>query len=240
MQNSATNNLIFVFEDDPDISALVESTLSMSGYAVISTPTFAEFEELHQSVTPAAFVVDLCLPMVSGDRICRELRSREQFKDTPIIVYSSSSTEEEMEMALEAGADDYLEKRFTPKLLLLKIKALLRRSAQSEDTEAQELQSEAVVEGLSFNSSRFTVELRDTSLPFTHFEFKVLYLLAVNAGNALSREEIIDYVHGKGISVGPRVVDVFVRRIREKLALSAHGPEIKSVRGVGYQLVTKP
>jgi two-component system alkaline phosphatase synthesis response regulator PhoP len=221
---------IWITEDDPDIRELVRYHLERDGYAVKSEATVAATRARLARGLPALLLLDLMLPDGNGLDFCRELRRNEATANLPVIMLTARDEDTDVVVGLEVGADDYITKPFSPKILLARVRAVLRRR----------LASETVVEGgiltqgpLVIDRQQFTATLDGTPLSLTRSEFMLLLLLAKRPGVVFSRYQIVDGVHGADYAVTDRSVDVLVVNLRRKLG--DHGGLIETVRGVGYR-----
>ncbi len=182
------------------------------------------FEELH----PALIILDIMLPAPDGWEVCRRIRSRSQL---PIIMLTAREDEVDKVVGLELGADDYLTKPFSPRELVARVKAVLRRSRPS--SESQEVLH---LEDLVIDASRRRVTQVDREIELTPREFDLLYTLALNRGIVLSREKLLERVWGYDYYGDTRTVDVHIRHMREKLGEDSSNPRyVETVWGVGYK-----
>jgi two-component system phosphate regulon response regulator PhoB/two-component system alkaline phosphatase synthesis response regulator PhoP len=179
--------------------------------------------------TPDLLVLDLMLPDIDGLDLCRAVRSDERTAHMPIIMLTARAEETDRVLGLELGADDYVVKPFSPKELVARIKAILRRQDRKTDTR------KIVIEDyLQMDLQKYTVTLDNQTVDLTATEFRILHLLASRTGWVYSREAILDHLWGKEKYVLERTVDVHIRHLRAKLG--DRGNIIKNVRGVGYKL----
>src|SRR5579859_6441577 len=223
--------LIFLLEEDRSLANLICETLSNAGYrmAVFSNPANALIEAEQRS--PALFILETMLAGEGGLEICRKIRAHGLLSGTPVIFVTVRSGEGDRILGLDAGADDYITKPFSPRELLARIRAILRRS-QPVSSRAPIAVGELTIdpENMSVNSGERTVSL-------TVSEFRLLIFLVQHAGRVFSREQIVQMVWPGSRYVSPRAVDVCIRRIRAKIEPDPQTPRyVQGVRGVGYRL----
>ncbi|HUZ25102.1 MAG TPA: response regulator transcription factor [Streptosporangiaceae bacterium] len=223
---------ILLVEDERKLRDLVRSYLERGGFTVLSTGSGAEALSLAGSATPDLVVLDLGLPDVSGETVARELRSASA---TPILMLTAKSSEEDRIRGLEIGADDYVTKPFSPRELVLRCQAILRRGGQAEGA-AYRPASYGLGE-MVIDEQRRTVEVRGTSVTLTPTEWGVLIALATVPGRVYSRYEIINRTRGYEFEGYERSVDSHVKNLRRKIEADAGRPEIiQTVLGGGYRL----
>ena len=221
---------VFVLEDDTDIARLVEHHLQAAGYAprLFSTPVQLLPEAERQA--PALFLLDIMVPGGDGLDVCRKLRANAQLSTIPIIFMTAKASENDRVLGLELGADDYITKPFAPRELVARVKAVLRRFERPVGP--QTIQFEEVV----IDAGAMQLKVRGELTTTTATEFRLLDYLARHPGRVFSRDQLLDAVWGDARFVTPRSVDVYVRRIREKIELDAENPRyLKTVRGAGYR-----
>ena len=222
--------LILVVEDEEDIQELLEYTLTSAGYRVDVTDRGEEALELVREYNPALMVLDLMLPGLNGLEVCRRIKQDDQTASLPVIILTAKGEEEDIIAGFEAGADDYVNKPFSPKVLGARVAALLRRSADSRpDAEGAVSFAE-----IHIHPGRFEVRVDGRPVHLTHTEFRILQFLASRPGWVFSRKQIVRAVHGEDYPVTGRSVDVQVASLRKKLGDAAR--HIATVRGVGYKL----
>ena len=225
-----SDELILVVEDEEDIQELLEYTLLNAGYRVDVTDRGEEALELVQEHSPSLMVLDLMLPGLDGLEVCRRLKADGGTSDLPVIILTAKGEEEDVIAGFEAGADDYITKPFSPKVLGARVAAVLRRSADTRpDAEG------AITFGeIRIHPGRFEVHVDGEPVALTHTEFRILHFLASRPGWVFSRTQIVRAVHGEDYPVTGRSVDVQVASLRKKLGEAAR--HITTVRGVGYKL----
>jgi len=221
---------LVVIEDEDDIREVIEHNLSREGYCVKSSSDGYHGYELVKREAPDLVLLDLMLPGMNGMEVCKKLRKDPVARSIPIIMVTAKSEESDVVRGLGLGADDYLTKPFSPRELVERVKAVLRRGPLKGDgTDRQRL----VFEGVIIDGHKHKVYVDDMSVDFTATEFKLLFLLASNAGNVFTRAHLLDRVMGDDNFIVDRNIDVHVRALRRKLG--SYKSLIETVRGVGYR-----
>ena len=224
------DELILVVEDEEDIQELLEYTLANAGYRVDVTGSGEEALEIVDEHPPSLMVLDLMLPGLHGLEVCRRLKNAEATSELPVIVLTAKGEEEDVIAGFAAGADDYITKPFSPKVLAARVAAVLRRSpATRPDAEGALNHGEIWI-----HPGRHEVTVDGRSVDLTHTEFRILHFLASRPGWVFSRTQIVRGVHGEDYPVTGRSVDVQVASLRKKLGEASR--HISTVRGVGYKL----
>ncbi len=229
------NNKIVVIDDESSVREVVQAYLERDGYDVFVAGSGSEGLALAERIQPALIVLDLMLPDISGEEICSEVRSR---SDVPILMLTAKASEDERVAGLVSGADDYLVKPFSPRELVARVRAVLRRTQGIETP---------LVEILSFDEGRLTIDSvrhevrRDgTAVDLTPNEYKLLVTLARYPGRVYSRFELINRVQGYDFEGYERTIDVHVKNLRKKIEPdSAHPRYVETVIGAGYRLVKR-
>ena len=221
---------IIVVEDEPDLVDVVTYNLQREGYSVLTAQRGDEGLNLIRSERPDLVLLDLMLPGMDGLSICRQMKSDNSLRDIPIIIASAKGEESDVVIGLEMGADDYLAKPFSPRELLARIKAVLRRGAPRDV-----IRDRLVIRDLVIDSGKHEVRIEDEIISLTSTEFKLLHHLASSKGRAFSREQLLNKVVGMGVIVVDRNIDVHIRAVRKKLG--NHSNMIQTIRGVGYRFV---
>jgi DNA-binding response OmpR family regulator len=230
MEEHRLNQTVFVLEDDADIARLVQHNLQSAGYQVrlFSTPTNLLSDAERQP--PALFLLDIMVPGGDGLDVCRRLRNHAALSSIPIIFVTAKAGENDRVLGLELGADDYVTKPFAPRELLARVKAVLRRF------ERPSTPSLISFEDVVIDASAMQLKVRGELTTTTATEFRLLDYLARHPGRVFSRDHLLDAVWGDARFVTPRSVDVYVRRIREKIETDPENPRfLKTVRGAGYR-----
>lgn len=221
---------IFVLEDDPDISRLVQHQLEGAGFAVRSFSTPVNLIPDAERQAPALFLLDIMVPGGDGLEVCRKLRTHPGLSSVPIIFVTARAAENDRVLGLEMGADDYITKPFAMRELVARVKAVMRRF------ERPSAPSVVSFEDVVIDQSAMQLMVRGELTTTTATEFRLLDYLARHPGRVFSRDHLLDAVWGDARFVTPRSVDVYVRRIREKIESDPENPRyLKTVRGAGYR-----
>ncbi len=221
---------IFVLEDDPDISRLVQHQLEAADYTVRTFLTPANLIPDAERQPPALFLLDIMVPGGDGLDVCKRLRTNPALSTIPIIFVTARAAENDRVLGLELGADDYITKPFAMRELVARVKAVLRRFERPA--------SPAVIsfEDVVIDAGAMQLQVRGELTTTTATEFRLLDYLARHPGRVFSRDHLLDAVWGDARFVTPRSVDVYVRRIREKIESDPENPRyLKTVRGAGYR-----
>ena len=223
---------VLVVDDEPDLVELVRFNLKEAGYEIDAARSGREALALLRRRPPDLLILDLMLPDVSGTEICRQVRSDARLAGIPVLMLTAKSEEVDRIVGFELGADDYVTKPFSPRELVLRVRALLRRA--SGEGEGAEILEQATVR-LDVDRHRCQVDGADIDL--TAKEFRLLETLMRRPGRVMSRERLLDEVWGTDITVTARTIDTHLKRLREKLR--GAGPLIETVRGVGYRFAER-
>ncbi len=220
---------ILVIEDEEDILELETFNLTKEGYQALGVTTGEEGLRAVRADAPDLIVLDLMLPGISGMDVCRVLKQDEGTRNIPIIMVTAKGEESDIISGLELGADDYLTKPFSPRVLLARVRTVLRRRVETPADE----DSAVNVHNITIHPGRreVTVDGKRTELTFS--EFNLLHLLARRRGWVFTRYQIVDAVRGEDCAVTERSVDVHIVGLRKKLGTA--GQYIETVRGVGYR-----
>jgi two-component system phosphate regulon response regulator PhoB len=220
---------IIVLEDEPDIANLVRHHLQQTGFAVRICVTGDQALALAAENPPSLFVLDIMVPGMSGLEVCRKVRANRALALVPIIFLTARSTEDDKIRGLELGADDYITKPFSPRELVARVKAVLRRFEQPVTTTI-------TTPDWELNSESVTLTVRGRPVEVTATEFRLLYFFATHPGRVFTRDQVLDAVWKETSFVTPRSVDVYVRRLREKIERDPEDPRyLRTVRGSGYK-----
>ncbi|MDW7773412.1 MAG: response regulator transcription factor [Desulfobulbaceae bacterium] len=225
---------ILLVEDDPDIQQLVAYALIKAGMNVSCADRGEDALLLLEREPFAAIILDLMLPGKDGLDVCRTIRALEKTKNIPVIMLTARSDEDDIVAGLNIGADDYVTKPFSPKVLIARIRSVLRRRAQVNSRAGQEKYKTISLHGLVIDTGRHEVLYKGSRIQLTATEFAILCLLAEKAGWVFTRQQIIDRARGYEYLITPRAVDVQVFGLRKKLG--AAGELIETVRGIGYRI----
>jgi DNA-binding response OmpR family regulator len=223
------SKLIAIVDDEPDILELVSIHLEKNGYQSVTFHDGESFMDFLRNSRPDLIVLDLMLPDMDGLEICKYLKRQDLLSSIPVIMLTAKGEEIDKILGLELGADDYVTKPFSPKELIARIRAVLRRNLGTSSTGV--LTAGGI---LSVDRDRHEVMVRSRRIELTTTEFRILRLLLSKKGWVFSREKILDYLWGHEKAVVDRTVDVHIKHLREKLGEAAS--LIKNIRGVGYKL----
>jgi two-component system phosphate regulon response regulator PhoB len=222
---------ICVVEDERDIAELITYNLKREGYSVTAIRTGEEAISRISKLGPDLVVLDLMLPGVDGLEVCRRLKQATETRNVPVIMLTAKSEDADIIAGLEVGSDDYITKPFSPKILVARIRAVLRRTRYREEAESL---SRFAIHGIEIDVPRHEVKCKGELLALSATEFGVLHFLAKNPGWVFSRRKIIAMVKGDDYPVTERSVDVQILGLRKKLGDC--GDAIETVRGFGYRM----
>jgi two-component system phosphate regulon response regulator PhoB len=223
---------IVAIEDEPDLLEVLQYNLTREGYRVESSKDGDEGLELIGKVRPDLVLLDLMLPGMDGLEICRRVKYDAATRHIPIIIVSAKGEEGDVILGLELGADDYIAKPFSPRELLARVRAVLRRgSSRRADSDPCPLSFGA----LTVDPLRHEVVVDGESVGFTATEFRLLYYLASHPGRVFTRDQLIRNAVGEDVVILERNIDVHVRAMRRKLG--RHAEAIETIRGVGYRFL---
>ena len=217
-------NKILIADDEPDILEIIEFNLQAQGYDVTTAKNGDEAFEKAKKVNPDLIILDIMMPGKNGIEVCNLLRMIPSFKQTLIVFLTALSDEQTEIKGLETGADDYLTKPISPKVLVSKINALFRRLNKEETGIIK-------IGDLQINREKYSVTFKDADIVLARKEFELLSLLASKPGKVFLRNEILNQIWGTEVIVGDRTIDVHIRKIRQKLGIDC----ITTVKGVGYK-----
>ncbi len=223
------SSTILVVEDEPAIAELISVNLSFAGHKVLRAMDAIQARTLVTAELPDLVLLDWMLPGKSGIQFAAELRSDDRTRNVPIIMLTARTEEQDKVDGLEAGADDYITKPFSPKELLARIKAVLRRRAPQLTDDTVE------VGGLKLDPVTHRITGHDKVLEMGPTEFRLLHFFMTHTERVHSRTQLLDQVWGDHVFVEERTVDVHIRRLRQALTLSGHDNLIETVRGAGYR-----
>ena len=226
-----TRETILLVEDEHDIRELLKFHLERENLSVEAVESGEDALLSLKSRNPSMILLDLMLPGIDGLEVCRRLKAQPETRDIPIIMLTAKDSEADIVSGLEIGAADYVCKPFSPRVLMARIRAVLRRPMTDA---AAETGGPAITIGpLTVDPGRHKVEIKGKEIQLTYTEFRILRMLVENPGRAFSRQQIVDQVRGESYSVTERIVDVQMVSLRKKLG--ALGDWIETVRGVGYR-----
>lgn len=222
---------ILIVEDEQDIMELISYNLRKEGYIISQAPSGEKAIASVEENIPDLIILDLMLPGIDGIEICRQLKRKEETRKVPIIMVTAKGEDSDIITGLEMGADDYITKPFSPKVLIARIRTVLRRNSEITYPKEEQL---ITIHGITINSARHTVHLDNKEIILSATEFAILEFLAANPGWVFSRNQIIKNVKGNDYPVTERSVDVQILGLRKKL--EHFGDTIQTVRGVGYRM----
>jgi two-component system, OmpR family, phosphate regulon response regulator PhoB len=220
---------ILIVDDEPEIQHLLAVNLQHAGYRSRLASSVAEAETALRDMLPSLVVLDWILPETLGMTFARRLRGDQRTSDIPIIMLTGRANESEKVAALEAGVDDYVTKPFSPRELLARIKAVLRRAAPQRTDDVAE------IAGLKLDPGPRRVTCNGATIEIGDVEFRMLHFLMTHPERVYSRAQLLDQVWGDHVFVEERTVDVHVRRLRQALTPAGHDRLIETVRGTGYR-----
>ena len=233
----ASAQKILVIEDEPDIRKLVQYNLTQEHFNVVEAEDGKQALSLLQREKPNLVILDLMLPGLSGMELCKILRQRSDTSRLPILMLTAKAGEADRIVGLEMGADDYLAKPFSPREMVARVRAILRRA---ESKPASETAVSYEKGPLKIDFSTYEVFVRGKPVKLTLKEFELLRFLVQNPSRVLNRDQLLDRVWGGETFVTPRTVDVHIRRLRKAIEKDDRKPKwILTVRGVGYKLDEK-
>lgn len=222
---------VLVVDDERDIVELVRYNLAKEGFDVDVAYNGKGALEKAEAL-PDLIVLDLMMPVLDGFETCRRLKANPLTTGIPVVFLTASSSESDEVVGLELGANDYIQKPISPRKLVARVKAALRRSGQQEEGSSDK--SVVRIGRLEINRLNYTVSIAEKELFFPRKEFEILALLAAHKGKVFTREALLNRIWGSEVVVIDRTVDVHIRKIREKLG--EDGPQIETIKGVGYRL----
>ena len=216
---------ILIADDEPDILEIIQYNLTKEGYEVITARDGDEALAKAKMHKPDLIILDIMMPKKNGVEVCEILRMQPAFKESLIIFLTALNDETSHIKGLESGADDYVSKPISPKVLISRVNALFRRlHKESVDTQIR-------IDNLEIDPVKFEVKVDGRSIILAKKEFELLHLLASKPGRVFLRNEILSQIWGNDVIVGDRTIDVHIRKVRQKLGLDC----IRTVKGVGYK-----
>jgi len=219
---------VLIIEDDPDLQELLEYNVSSAGFLTLTSEDGERGLALAKERQPELIILDIMLPGMDGISVLKHIREDELIRNTPVLMLTAKSEEDDIVQGLERGADDYMTKPFSPKELVARIKSILRRFDTTTEESPQFSQGPIKVD-----TDNYQVWLDGKEITFTLTEFNITKALITNPGRVFSRNKLIELALGTDIFVIDRNVDVHVRSIRKKLG--EHSDLIQTIRGVGYK-----
>ena len=226
---------ILIIEDDPDIVELLRYNLERESYRVTAAGDGAAGLDALRRERPDLLILDLMLPEVSGLDVCRTVRGDPELATLPVIMLTAKSEDADVISGIELGADDYITKPFSPRQLVARVGAVLRRVARKDPGTETTTEGALEIGGLTIDPAAHRVQRDGEELTVTHLEFRLLHYLATNAGRVFSRQQLLDRVWGRERFITVRSVDVYIRRLRQKVDRKGQPSLLQTVRGAGYR-----
>lgn len=224
---------ILLVEDEAPIREMVKFVLEQSNYEIIEAEDYDVALDKMKEPYPDLVLLDWMLPGGSGVQLAKRLKQHEHTRDIPVIMLTARGEEEDKVRGLDAGADDYVTKPFSPRELVARIKAVIRRVNPTSNDQPIELN------GLALDPVSHRVTANDTPLDMGPTEFKLLHFFMTHTERVFSREQLLDNVWGTNVYVEDRTVDVHIRRLRKAISGFGHEDMIQTVRGAGYRFSSK-
>jgi len=231
--DGGTRGRVLVVEDETDLQELLQYNLAREGFSVTCVGRGEQALQIVADDAPELILLDLMLPGMDGLEICRTLKSDPGTANIPVVMLTAKGEEADVVVGLEMGADDYITKPFSPRVLIARLKAVLRRPTAAEASDDAE-QPPIRLGRLRINPMRHEVRVDEETVDLTATEFRVLHLLSRRAGRVFTRQQILDALHDGFAAVTDRSVDVQIVALRRKLG--PVGQYIQTVRGVGYRI----
>ena len=224
-----TRQSVLVVEDEEDIMEVIRFNLEKEGYEVNQALSGEKALQVIENNLPSLVLLDLMLPGINGLDLCRIFKQNDRTKAIPVIMLTAKSEDADIVAGLEMGAEDYITKPFSPRVLVARVRTILRRRESGVKDDSSVIQ----VEGMQIHPGRHEVTMGDNVVDLTPSEFRILHYLARRPGWVYSRDQIIDAIRGHGYVVTDRAIDVQVVGLRKKLG--DYGKLIETVRGIGYR-----
>jgi len=223
------NEKILIVDDEEDVLELVRFNLDKNGYRAQTATSGEEALTQARAKLPSLVILDLMLPGIDGLEVCKKLKSDSKTQNIPIIMLTAKGEEADIVTGLELGADDYITKPFSPKVLVARVRRILHRATERDLEKAT-----VKIHELTIDPARRQVLIKDKPIDLTFTEFNILYTLAKRPGLVFTRYQIVDALHGDDYLVTDRAVDVQIVGLRKKLGICSK--YIETVRGVGYRV----
>ena len=226
---------VLVVDDEKDIRDLIAYNLTKEGFTVVAASDGSEALDKVKQHTISLIVLDIMMPGMDGYEVCRTIRANEKTARIPVLFLTARAAEVDQIIGLEIGGDDYIQKPVSPRVLVARVKAMLRRS-EITATPAEGKEKEQIkIEGIEIDRGSYRVKIDGNEVFFPRKEFELLFYLASHPGRVYSRDSLLNQVWGDGAFVVERTVDVHIFKVREKLG--PYGDKIETVKGVGYRFV---
>lgn len=226
-KNNSLNYKVLVVDDEEDIADLIKVNLESEGYQIEVAYNGLEVLPRIEKNQPNLIILDLMLPGIGGMDLCK--RIKEKYK-IPVIMVTAKTSETDVVLGLELGADDYIKKPFSTRELTARVRSVLRRANSNEDLDKM---VSITVGKVHLNATAHKVFIEDKEIELTLIEYKLLYLFMSNPGVAFSRDKLLDRIWGKDVFVTDRTVDVNIKRLRDKLL--SEKDKLETIRGIGYR-----
>lgn len=221
---------ILVVDDDPDIVEFLSYNLKKEGFGIYSANNGRDALKLASKITPQIILLDVMMPEMDGIETCEKLRENPTHLNTLIVFLTARSEDYSQIAGFQAGGDDYITKPIKPKVLVTRLIAMMKRYGPRE-TEIETATSITKIDGLVIDPEKHRVELDNNEIILPRKEFKLLQLLTSKPSRVFSRDEIFDHIWGSDVFVGDRTIDVYIRKLREKIG----DKRIVTIKGVGYK-----
>lgn len=218
---------VLIADDERDILEIISYNLANEGYEIFTAKDGNEALDMSRKIHPDLIILDIMMPYKTGIEVCEILRSTDEFKESLIIFLTALNDETSHLKGFESGADDYISKPISPKVLVSRVNALFRRTNKSAE------QKIISIGNLVIDPDKFMIAIDGKDITLAKKEFELLYLLASKPGRVFLRHEILNTVWGQDVIVGDRTIDVHIRKIRQKLNMDC----ITTVKGVGYKFI---
>jgi two-component system, OmpR family, alkaline phosphatase synthesis response regulator PhoP len=225
---------LLVVEDEEDIRELLKYNLEKDGYQVVGVATGEEALQAVRVRWPDLILLDLMLPGIDGLEVCRRIKGAAPTQHLPVIMLTAKGEEADIVTGLELGADDYMTKPFSPRVLLARVRAVLRRRSLAPPPATESLKADELV----IHPGRHEALLKGQVIQLTVTEFRLLHFLVRKPGWVFTRSQIVDEIHGEDYPVSDRSIDVQIVSLRKKLG--AFGSQIETIRGIGYRFKESP
>jgi two-component system alkaline phosphatase synthesis response regulator PhoP len=227
MKEKASAKKILIVDDEPDILEFLQYNLKKEGFVVVTAQDGLQGLAAAEQHKPDLILLDIMMPEMDGVELCRQLREKKEFQDTPIAFLTARDEDFSQITALDVGGDDYITKPIKPRVLLSRINALLRRSDRAGEDDPEVIEAPP----LRIDRTKMMVYRNEEKIELPRKEFEILWLLASKPGRVFTREEIFDRIWGSEVIVGNRTIDVHIRKLRERLGENF----IKTMKGIGYK-----
>lgn len=227
MKEKSSAKKILIVDDEPDILEFLQYNLKKEGFVVVVAQDGLQGLTGAEQHKPDLILLDIMMPEMDGVELCRQLREKKEFQDTPIAFLTARDEDFSQITALDVGGDDYITKPIKPRVLLSRINALLRRSDRAGEDDPEIIEAPP----LRIDRTKMMVYREEEKIELPRKEFEILWLLASKPGRVFTREEIFDRIWGSEVIVGNRTIDVHIRKLRERLGENF----IKTMKGIGYK-----